>query len=291
MCLAANWRNISANSASSLTAGNNLVNSLGNSLSSSSSNGSIGSPSPLSSSFTQLNAHHQLTQHFSHQLNQFNTAHHAFANSQSNCPTLGSGSNSAFHQLNSSTINSNTDSPLVNLSSLPLASSLTSSTTNHNNSSATNNTTADSTLNGINLLNSDFISNSASSFSSLTPLQQQQLILNYSHHQQAVAAAHAFHSQHNLHSQTNLNLNNNQHSSLQNTNTTNNSSSSSNNLPSSSTNNNSSLSSTSSSNVDSKLQQLQQLGCSNSNVGTVSTQQLIECVVCNDKSSGKVKIF
>ena len=273
MSLVANWRSLGANGALSA---NSLVSSLGNSLSSSSSNGSIGSPSPLSSSFSQLSAHHQLSQHFTHQLNQFNSAaHHAFAGGQ----TIGSGSSSAFHQLNSQSASSIADSsqPVISLSSsLPLSSSLTNSTGSSAKSSA------DSTA--LNLLNSDFLASNSSgstAFSSLSPFQQQQLLL----HQQAVAAFHS-QQQHSLHSQSNLSSLNSQPHSIAPVQSS--GGSSANTAVSSS--GNSALSSTTASVDNSKLQQLQQLGCqTNSNVSAAvaQQQQLIECVVCSDKSSGK----
>lgn len=271
MSLVANWRNLGATNGA--LSSNTLVNNLGNSLSSSSSNGSIGSPSPLSSNFSQLNAHHQLTQHFTHQ---FNAAHHAFTNSQ-NCPSLGSGPSSAFHQLNSSatSINNSENPPVISLNNNLSSNSLTNTTIS---TSSTTSTNSDSTLPGLSLLNNEFLANN-STFSSLTPFQQQQLIL----HQQAVAAFHN-QQQHNLHSQTNLTLNN-QHSLTPSVQSSNNSSN-----PSSTNNStNNLLSTTSSNNVDnSKLQQLQQLGCpGNNSVTAVTAQQLIECVVCGDKSSGK----
>lgn len=283
MSLVANWRSLGAtNGTSALTAGNNLVNSLGNSLSSSSSNGSLGSsPSPLSSSFSQLH-HHQLAQHFTHQLNQFNAGHHAFttAASAQNCtPTLGGGPSSAFHQLNSSSAISTTDSQSANLNGL------SGHQTNPTSTSTSTTNLADSTLPGLNMLNSDFLANSnaSSTLSSLTPLQQQQLIL---HHQQAVAAAHAQFQHNQLHSNLNANSMNTVNSSTSVSQANTSSSSHQSNATSSSNNSNNVLSS-SNSNVDSKLQQLQQLGCPGNNVTTVTAQQLIECVVCSDKSSGK----
>lgn len=285
MSLVANWRSLGANTNSATAlAGNSLVNSLGNSLSSSSSNGSIGSPSPLSSSFSQLH-HHQLAQHFSHQLNQFNNAH-AFAASQNCTPTLGSGASSAFHQLNSSA--SSAINNAENQSVVSLNNSTTNNTNNPTSSSATTNL-ADSTLPGLTLLNNDFLANnSASSFSSLIPLQQQQQLIL---HQQAVAAAHAQFQHNQLHSQANLNLNTNPLNSINSSNvsqSSNNDNTATHSNPSSSTNNSNNVLSTTNSNVDSKLQQLQQLSCHSNNVTTVAaSQQMIECVVCGDKSSGK----